>query len=67
MIMDEREAQTSKKPVVNQRREREKERESEREREIVVLNERIVISLSHYIFQMSYFFTISKMFHWIII
>ena len=65
MIMDEQETQTSRKPVVNQRRER--ERESEREREIVVLNERIVISLSHYIFQMSYFFTISKMFHWIII
>ena len=53
MIMDERETQTSKKPAVNQRREREKrERERERERKIVVLNERIVISLSHYIFHM---------------
>ena len=31
MIMDEREAQTSKKPVVNQRRERERERDRERE------------------------------------
>ena len=33
MIMDEREAQTSKKPVVNQRREREGERERERKRD----------------------------------
>ena len=31
MIMDERETQTSKKPVVNQRRERERERDRERE------------------------------------
>ena len=52
MIMDERETQISKKPVVNQERERQRERESERKREIVVLNERIVISLSHYIFHM---------------
>ena len=55
MIMDERETQTSKKPAVNQRREREereRERENERDSQIVVLNERIVISLSHYIFHM---------------
>ena len=56
MIMDERDTQTSKKPVVNQRREKERERQRDKERvrekrrDIVVLNERIVISLSHYIF-----------------
>ena len=57
--MDERETQTSKKTVVNQRREREREerereraKENERDSQIVVLNERIVISLSHYIFHM---------------